>query len=221
MELDLNQIEVRILGSLIEKEITTPEYYPLSLNSLIAACNQKTNRDPIMQLDESEAAQVLDSLKDKRLVWQLSTAGGRVPKFEHNFRSFFKLSDAETAVICVLLLRGPQTVGEIKSRTDRLFQFSSLEEVEKTIQKLSVHPSGPFVTEILRQSGQKEKRYMHLFSSEMVNAINASSEPVSTELKKTKPEDERFALLENQISVLQQELNTLKNDFETFKKLLE
>src|SRR5690554_7517318 len=119
MDMVLSAVEVRVLGALMEKEVTTPEYYPLSLNALINACNQKSNRDPVMNLEESEVVRAIESLREKKMVWQLSTASGRVPKFEHNIRSLFSFSEQESAVLSVLLLRGPQTVGEIKNRTER------------------------------------------------------------------------------------------------------
>ena len=129
MEIICTPVEIRILGCLIEKEITTPEYYPMSLNALTNACNQKTNRDPVMSLDDSDVMRALDSLREKKLVWQLNTAGGRVPKFEHNIRSLFTFTQQETALICVLMLRGAQTPGELRARTDRMCSFGSSDEL--------------------------------------------------------------------------------------------
>ncbi|NLD99820.1 MAG: DUF480 domain-containing protein [Fibrobacter sp.] len=220
MELNLNPVEIRILGALIEKEITTPEYYPLSLNSLVAACNQKSNRDPVMNLEEADVSSVLESLRDKKLVWQLSTAGGRVPKYEHNFRSFFKISKSETAILCVLLLRGPQTPGELKGRSERLYQFESLDEVETSLKNLIAYTGGPLVMELPRMPGQKERRYIHLFSQEILEQLQ-SIQNNPEENTQTHGIKDRYTVLEQQILQLREELNALRTDYEEFKKQLE
>lgn len=221
MDIDLNEHELRVLGSLIEKEITTPEYYPLSLNALMAACNQKSNREPVMNLTEDEVSEALMTLRDKKLVWQLSTAGGRVPKFEHNLRSLITLSKAETAVLCVLMLRGAQTTGEIKGRTERIYPFSSLQEVESTLAQLSTREDGPFVKELPRQPGKKEPRFIHLFSS---SVLEASESPVTTYREPSVPTSttsDRLSNLEQEVKQLREELDTLKNDFLELKRQLE
>lgn len=222
MNLDLNSIELRILGALIEKEITTPEYYPMSLNGLTAACNQKSNREPVMNLDETDVSIGIDSLRDKKLVWQLSTAGGRVPKYEHNFRSLFTFSKAETAVLCVLILRGAQTAGEIKSRTDRLYTFASLEEVEKTLRLLIEHSDGPFVKELPRQPGKKEPRFIHLFSTEILQNIEATASlaPEATTTRSVTGAD-RLAALEQEMKTLREEFEQLRDAFNQLKGQLE
>lgn len=223
MDLHLDLIEVRILGSLIEKEITTPEYYPMSLNALTNACNQKSNRDPIMNLSEREVITAIDTLKDKKLCWQFSSASARVPKFEHNFRSLFSFSKEEIAVICVLFLRGPQTIGEIRIRTERMHSFSSLEEVEKTLQLLIERSDGPFVFELPRQPGHKEGRFVHLFSgfpelTAVVESLASTSGQMVLEITK---ENERLIVLEEGIKALRIEMEDLKKQFLDFKKQLE
>lgn len=221
MDIDLNERELRVLGALIEKEITTPEYYPLSLNSLMAACNQKSNREPVMILSEEEVSEALLSLRDKKLVWQLSTAGGRVPKFEHNIRSLFTLTKAETAVLSVLMLRGAQTAGEIKGRTERMYSFSNLQEVEETLKELISREDGPFVKELPRQPGKKEPRFIHLFSTRIIESLESSAPLVTeTPVQKT-TSTERLSNLEQEVKQLREELDLLKNEFGEFKRQLE
>lgn len=221
MDIDLNEQELRVLGALIEKEITTPEYYPLSLNALMAACNQKSNREPVMNLTEDEVLEALSSLRDKKLVWQLSTAGGRVPKFEHNIRSLFTFTKAETAVLCVLMLRGAQTAGEIKGRTERMYSFSNLQDVEETLKGLISRDDGPFVKELPRQPGKKEPRFIHLFSTRVVDLLESSaSVDAETPVLKTTTAD-RLSELEQEVKQLREELDLLKNEFGEFKRQLE
>ncbi|HEX3019154.1 MAG TPA: YceH family protein [Chitinispirillaceae bacterium] len=221
MNIDLNDHELRILGSLIEKEITTPEYYPLSLNALMAACNQKSNREPVMNLTESEISEALMSLRDKKLVWQLSTAGGRVPKFEHNLRSLFSFSKAETAILCVLMLRGAQTAGEIKGRAERIYSFSSLQEVEASLQQLSVQDGGPFVKELPRQPGKKEPRFIHLFSTQLLSSIESTAISSAEMIVTRTSNEDRFANLEQEVKQLREELDILKSAFAELKKQFE
>jgi len=223
MDLYLNPIEARVLGALIEKEVTTPEYYPMSLNALTNACNQKSNREPVMELSESDVVIAIDTLKDKKLSWQFSSSGGRVPKYEHNLRSLFTFSKAEIAVICILLLRGSQTVGEIRTRTDRLYSFSSLEETEKTIRDLISRPDGPFVVELPRQPGRKESRFVHLFCGMPdVSSVQETSELTARpEIKQSATINERFTNLEEDVAILRNELSQLRQQFLEFKKQLE
>lgn len=162
---ELNELEARVLGALVEKSLTTPESYPLSLNSLVSACNQKTSRDPVMSLEEPAVAQALHSLIERSLAGRIHEPGSRVPKFMHHAEILLDGADAKTiATICVLLLRGPQTAGEIKTRTDRLCEFVSSAEVESLLQDLSARPE-PWVVKLPRQAGQKESRYRQLFSA--------------------------------------------------------
>lgn len=223
MDVVLNQIEARVLGSLIEKEITTPEYYPMSLNALTNACNQKSNREPVMDLSENDVFNAIETLKDKRLGWQFSSAGGRVPKYEHNLKSLFQFSKEEVAVICVLLLRGPQTIGEIRIRTERMCSFSSLDETENTVRNLISREDGPFVVELSRQPGRKESRFMHLFCGniEIVQEKNAVENNTCIQKMKDDSGDERIKALEDSIETLRTELSELRQQFLDFKKQLE
>jgi uncharacterized protein YceH (UPF0502 family) len=225
MNLVLNQIETRVLGSLIEKEITTPEYYPLSLNALCNACNQKSNRDPVMDLSEKDVSIAIDTLRDKKLVWQLSTTGSRVLKYEHNLKSLFTLTKSEIAILCVLILRGPQTIGEIRIRAERMYPFSSLEEAADTLNGLSERDDGPFVTILPKQPGQKEERYMHLFSGIPETTLNTdeTDRKVYSDTPAHIPNDSdiRIKTLEDDVSFLKSELAELKRAFFDFKKQLE
>src|SRR5437879_1341000 len=162
----LNAVETRVLGSLIEKDITTPDYYPLSLNALVNACNQKNNRDPVMALDEDAVRAALESLQRQRLAGPASGADGRVTKYEHRLQEVFNFDRRETAILCVLLLRGAQTPGELRGRTERMYRFQELEDVHATIEKLSQREP-PLVAVLPRQPGTKESRYMQLFSGEV------------------------------------------------------
>src|SRR5205814_3056547 len=165
-ELNLTGIEVRVLGSLIEKDITTPDYYPLSLNALVNACNQKNNRDPLMTLDESSVRNALSSLQEKRLAGPAGGADSRVTKYEHRLQEVFNFDRREIAILCVLLLRGPQTPGELRGRGERMYRFESLDDVESTLQKLMERQ--PSLVRVLpRQPGTKESRYKHLFSGDV------------------------------------------------------
>src|SRR6266567_589608 len=163
--LQLNQIEVRVLGALIEKDITTPDYYPLSLNALVNACNQKNNRDPVMALDEDSVRQALGSLQERRMAGPAGGADSRVTKYEHRLQEVFNFDRRETAVICVLLLRGPQTPGELRGRTERMYRFEALEDVQTTLQRLTDRQL-PLVRVLPRQPGTKESRYMHLMAGD-------------------------------------------------------
>ncbi|MBD3314566.1 MAG: DUF480 domain-containing protein [Chitinivibrionales bacterium] len=220
MELELAPVEIRVLGSLIEKERTTPDYYPLTLNALAAACNQKSNREPVMTLTEAEITQALDNLRAKHLVWLRSDAGARVPKYEHNLATYLGLADAECAVLCVLMLRGPQTVGEIRSRTGRMHEFSNLKAVEETLASLISWTDGPLVKELSRQPGRKESRFTHLLAGEHFTAEEKM--PESNSSSSNEPRDDResgrIARLEEEVRHLDQELKALKQDFSAFKE---
>lgn len=221
MSLDqiLTQVEVRVLGSLIEKEITTPEYYPLTLNALVNACNQLTNREPVASFDERTVARALESLREKKLAWMV-TGIGRVPKYEHRFAEALKLAEQELAVLCVLMLRGPQTVGEIRGRTGRLYEFKELEEVELTLQALlSAEP--PLVVKLPRQPGTKESRYAHLLAGEVhveEREVTPRLEPATLEVRQ---ENERIAKLEEELEQVRNELSELKQQFLDFKRQFE
>ena len=166
MNIILTENEVRVLGSLIEKDITTPDYYPLSLNALTNACNQKSNRDPVMSLDEQAVRSAIDGLQNKRLAGPTSSADSRVPKFEHRLQEALNLTRGETAILCVLLLRGPQTPGELRGRSERMFRFQELSDVQATLQKM-IERDPPLVKPLPRQPGTKEIRYKHLLAGDV------------------------------------------------------
>src|SRR6202167_4261673 len=163
----LTDIETRVLGSLIEKDITTPDYYPLSLNALVNACNQKNNREPVMTLDEDTVSDALATLQEKRLAGSASGADSRVTKYEHRLQEVFNFDRREIAVLCVLLLRGPQTPGELRGRTERMYRFEALDDVVATLDRLSQRQP-PLAAVLPRQPGTKESRYMHLFAGDAV-----------------------------------------------------
>lgn len=221
MDAILNAVEVRVIGSLIEKQITTPEYYPLTLNALVNACNQISNRDPVVAYDEKTVARALDSLREKQLAWMVTGAGSRVPKYEHRLTEALRLAEQELAALCVLMLRGPQTVGEIKGRTARMCEFKELEEVELTLQSLASAEPRPLVTKLPRQAGMKESRYAHLLSGE----VRIEEAPVAPRLEaatmEVRAENERIAQLENRVETLGQELAELKQQFLDFKRQFE
>lgn len=204
-------VEVRVLGSLIEKEATTPEYYPLSLNALVNACNQKSNRDPVVDFDEETVLAALESLRAKRMAFVIT--GSRVTKYSQRISETLNLGRRELAVLCVLLLRGPQTVAEIKDRSERLFSFEDLSEVERVLEKLGDWPNaGALVTKLPRQPGQKEGRYAHLLSGEPV--IEAARE------SSTQAQPSRLAQLEEEVQHLRTELYELKRRFDELDSLL-
>lgn len=219
MDQILTTTEVRVLGSLIEKELTTPEYYPLTLNALTNACNQISNRDPVVSYDDKTVARALESLREKKLAWMV-TGVGRVPKYEHRFNEALQLAEQEVAVLCVLMLRGPQTVGEIRGRTGRLYEFKELEEVELTLQALmAAQPQ--LVTRLPRQPGTKESRYAHLLAGEVQfedREVTPRLEPATIEIRQ---ENERLAKLEGHVAELRADLELLKQQFLEFKKQFE
>ena len=157
----LTEIEARIVGALIEKQLTTPEYYPLTLNALVAACNQKTNREPVVNYDEQSVSRSLDDLRDKNIVYVFYGSTSRVPKYKHILPDVLELEPSETAVMCVLMLRGPQTIGELRERTGRLYDFRDLNDVNETLEGL-IKREEPLITRLERAPGQKEARYAHL-----------------------------------------------------------
>lgn len=211
MDIHLTLVEARVLGSLIEKEATTPDYYPLSLNALTAACNQKSNRDPVMSLDEAQVLEALDGLIAKRLARDKSVSGSRVTKYVHRLSGHLGLtrefSKEELAVICVLMLRGAQTVGEIRGRSGRLCRFGSLDEVERALSGLMSHQDGPYVTRLARQPGRKEARYAHLLCGEVESAPEEAPSAAPAE---SAGYDERIAALERGLDELRAELEGIK-----------
>lgn len=220
MDIALNENEVRVLGSLIEKELTTPEYYPLSLNSLTNACNQKSNRDPVMALAEEDVVRALDSLRFKQLV-VLSADGGRVPKYRHLLAEKMGLMPAEQAIICELLVRGSQTVGELRTRGERMHPFGDLAAVEEVLQEL-MQRENPLIALTPRQPGRKEGRYAQLFSGmpEMSVEENSEARPEAAR-QRVVAENERIAKLEEEVVELRSEVADLRRLVEEFKKQFE
>ena len=210
MEIILDPIEVRVLGSLIEKELATPEYYPLTLNALTNACNQKSNRDPVVAYDDSDVASALDRLMEKKLVWESNVS--RAPKFEERLTHERSLVPRESSALCVLLLRGPQTIGEIRGRTTRMYDFTDLEEVQATLDNLA---EWGFVRRLPRIPGHKESRYGHLLGAEE----EAPETRVMPETNTQKPmDDARIEKIEQTLERLQKEIEDLKTTFQTFRE---
>ena len=214
----LTSTEVRVLGALIEKDITTPDYYPLSLNALVNACNQKNNREPVMSLDEGAVRGALASLQEKRLAGPASGADSRVTKFEHRLQEAYNFDRRETAVLCVLLLRGPQTPGELRGRTERMHRFEGLDEVQTALQRL-IDRGPPLVTVLPRQPGTKESRYAQLLSGE-VEAWHAPAGAAPVEVHTDSDTSQRVSHLEDQVAELRAELATLKEKLDTLVKQL-
>jgi uncharacterized protein len=215
----LTDTEARVLGSLVEKDITTPDYYPMSLNALVNACNQKSNRDPVMNLNDGAVRQALHSLNEKGLAGNASSAGdSRVPKFEHRMQEAFNFTRPETAIMCVLMLRGPQTPGELRGRTERLHGFEDLTDVQSTLQKLMTREE-PLVKILPRQPGTKESRYAHLLCGEKPE-WEAPPAPVET-LADNSMDNERLARLEEEVAALNREIADLKQELAGFRKQFE
>jgi uncharacterized protein YceH (UPF0502 family) len=205
----LDPVEARVLGALMEKQATTPEYYPLSLNALVNACNQKSNRDPVVDYDDHDVLSAVERLREKR--YSLTVTGnGRVNKYEQRIAETLNLGRRESAVICVLLLRGPQTLGEIKDRCERLHSFADLSEAESVLEKLAELPAGALVKKLPRQPGQKEARYAHLLCGEP--ALESFSDPT--------PATSRIGQLEAEIQQLRTDFEDLKRRFETLEAQL-
>ncbi|MGL5007741.1 MAG: YceH family protein [Plesiomonas sp.] len=215
MKTQLTAYEARVIGCLLEKQITTPEQYPLSLNGLTIACNQKTNRDPVLELSDSEVQNILDDLLKKRLIRDLSGFGHRVAKYEHRFCNsefgHLKLNPQEFALICTLLLRGPQTAGELRTRTQRLAEFTDVQTVEAVLEKLATRDDGPYVVQLPREAGKRESRYMHLFCGD-ISATKIATTYDSDRLQLTPDQNEslRITQLESDITALQQRVSTLE-----------
>jgi len=217
VDIQLNEVEARVLGALMEKEAATPDYYPLSLNALVNACNQKSNRDPVMNLDEDAVTQAIDSLNEKGLAGAMRLVDSRVTKYGHRLQEVFNFDRRETAILCVLLLRGPQTPGELRTRGERLHRFEDLDSVELALNRL-IERDPPVVKKLPRQPGTKESRYAHLLSGDVEaweppepgGAVAAGS-----------PDNERIARLESDVASLQKEVADLKQQLTDFRKQFE
>ncbi len=207
----LNAEEQRVLGSLIEKSRTTPDYYPMTLNALTAACNQKSSRKPVVDYDEETVVLTLDSLKKKRLISTVTGGGSRVVKYKHNFAILFPVVPSDLAILCLLLLRGPQTPGELNTNSGRLYEFESIEEVIENLERLS---SGemPYVVQLQKRAGQKEARYAHLLGGEVI----ADEDDIFQE----EPARRNVSELEQRLSVVEHELAELKESFNKLMKEL-
>ena len=216
MSLELSDVEVRVLGALVEKESTTPEYYPLSLNALTNACNQKSNRDPMMTLDEDAVRRALRSLTDQYIV-RSASGDSRVAKFEHRLNEFYNFHRHEIAVLCVLMLRGPQTPGELRTRAERMYEFQGLDAVHAAL-NLLMRRDPPLVKVLPRQPGMKESRFMHLLSGDRVPASETEEAPEGAASGVNATNSERIAQLETEVSELRRELETLREQFSSFQK---
>jgi uncharacterized protein YceH (UPF0502 family) len=226
MAILLTPIETRVLGALIEKEITTPEYYPLSLNALVNACNQKNNREPVTALDEVEVRQALHGLEDDHLAGPVR-GDGRVVKYGHHIQEVFNFTRGEIAVICVLLLRGPQTPGELRGRTERMYKFDELSDVQTVLQRLMTREP-PLAKILPRQPGTKEARYAHLLSGDVesfepatAHAAASSYSSASSQSSEDPELQERMAQLEAEVAILTRELSEVREQVERLTKLLE
>jgi uncharacterized protein YceH (UPF0502 family) len=220
MDILLNDIEVRILGCLIEKGITTPDYYPLTLNALTSACNQKSNRHPVVSYEDTTVVRGLDSLREKGLAEKIYKADSRVPKYQHSFHQKFSLSGDYVSVLCELMLRGPQTVGEIRNRADRMHNFQGLQEVEEILNRL-MEKEPPLVIKLPRQIGRKEPRFAHLLSGEPEIREEEPSVSEETATIRVRAENERIAKLEDEITALRSEFDKLKEEFISLKSQFE
>ena len=216
MNIVLNAAEARVLGALVEKDITTPDYYPLSLNALINACNQKNNREPVTSFDEETVRLALRNLSDKRLAGPAGGADGRVTKYEHRLQEVFNFTRPETAILCVLLLRGPQTPGELRGRTERMHRFEDLDEVLSGLQQL-MRREPPLAKALGRRPGTKEIRYAHLLSGD----VEAWDPPSEIAASSGSADAERLIQLEEQVSALRSEVAELKQQMAEFKKQFE
>ena len=228
MKIELTAIEARVIGCLIEKQITTPDQYPLSLNALVNACNQKSNRDPVLELEERIVQQTVDGLGRKHLVVEKSGFGSRVPKYQHRFCNTeygtLKFDPQELAIVCELLVRGPQTPGELRSRAARMAPVTDVSEIEAALTRLSDREDGPFVTRLAREPGRRDSRYAHLFSGEVAGGgaaepdIRSPDESGETRSSISTPEtafpdmrqEQRLARLEDEVRALRAELDDLR-----------
>ncbi|MGP8305707.1 YceH family protein [Vibrio sp. YIC-376] len=212
MKVELTAIEARVIGCLIEKEVTTPDLYPLSLNALTNACNQKSNREPVMALSESEVLDAVDALIDRRLVSDESAFNSRVSKYQHRFCNTefgdLKLTEQEKGIVCCMLLRGAQTPGEIRTRTNRLATFNDVKEVETVLEHLASEDKGPLVIKLPREAGKRESRYMHLFCGEVDVSALASASTFSSG-------SDRVSQLEQEVAQMREELDALKAQVES------
>lgn len=218
MKIELTALEARVIGCLIEKAITTPDQYPLSLNALVNACNQKSNRDPVMDLSEADVQHTVDALSRKHFVMEKSGFGSRVPKYQHRFCNTefgtLKLDSQELAIVCELLVRGPQTPGELRTRASRMAQIGEASEVDAALARLRDRSDGPFVVQLAREPNRRDSRWAHLFSGPVANAASESEIAEVRSLAAVAPasgrSDDRLAKVEREVQALRAELDELK-----------
>ena len=217
----LNAIEARALGALIEKEITVPETYPLTLNALVAACDQKNNRNPVMVLYEADITRALESLREKQLAWVVSSAGARVPKYSHNLKGRYALSPQQTAILCELMLRGPQTPGELRTHGERLGGAATMSELEAVLQTLVNFPAGPLVTKLPRETGFRECRYAHLLCGPVEIQQAGAPLPPPPAAEQTPAGNDRILALETEVRNLRQAVEDMRLQLAEFRKQFE
>jgi uncharacterized protein YceH (UPF0502 family) len=215
----LTDLEARVLGCLIEKQLTTPEYYPLSLNALMLACNQKNNRYPVVTYDDKTVVRGLDGLREKKLIWMVHSAGSRVPKYEHRLPETLPLPADQVAALCLLLLRGPQTAGEIRGRSDRLHPFSTIPEVEIALHQLSLRPEGALVVKLPLLPRTHEPRFAHLLCGEPVIPTVTVPVPAAEAARAAvEAENARLGKIETELAALQAEMAEMKAQFAAFRE---
>lgn len=221
MEIMLSPVEVRVLGCLIEKEISTPDYYPLTLNALVNACNQKSNRDPVLALDEGSVIRALDQLRlTHQLAFETTPSASRVPKYKHHFNALWNFPPAMIAILCELFVRGPQTAGDLRARASRLHPLADCREVEELLHNLETREGGPFVVQLPREPGKRERRWAHLFSGEP--DLSAEQEPQTEAAQEIPGADlDRIQALETKVALLRQELTELRSAFADLKESFE
>ncbi len=221
MEPTLSPIEIRVLACLVEKSLSTPEYYPLTLNALTAACNQKSNRDPVMEVSDEDIVRALDSLRDRRLAWSVTLAGSRAPKYRHRIEDVYPLAPPQLAVLCELMLRGPQTAGELRTHAGRLCALADVADVQAILQQLMTWAGGPLASVAPRRSGQREERYAHLLGGPPAAETEAAPPVAEPARLAVMVGNERIAALEARVATLQDELARLKAQFEDFARQLQ
>ncbi len=222
--MELTELEIRTLGCLIEKALTTPDYYPLTLNSLVAACSQKSNRNPVMTLDEDDVALALEALRiDHQMARRISEAGSRVAKYAHNFTDRYPLELSQLAVLCELMIRGPQTCGELRTRASRMCQLDSTDQVAEILQSLANLESGAMVVQLPRQPGCREPRWAHLLGGPIEsNETDLDKElPPEPAVARVRADHERLTRLEQQVEELNNRLHDVERQFSDFKKQFE
>lgn len=217
MAITLGETEVRVLGALVEKQITTPEYYPLTINALVAACNQKTMREPVTNYDEATIARAVESLRNKNLVYVFLGSGSRTVKYKHRLPEMYELDEPETAVLTALMLRGAQTLGEIRERAGRFYDFADLTEVNAALESL-INKENPLAAKLERQIGQKETRFVHLLTGELPAVIQTEREPRPAN---GQTGNERIAQLEQEVETLKMRFDELQQTFDDFRKQFE